>query len=361
MNKNLLIILIVVGVLVLTGIGFALWSNYNSFQVVDQNENQEITNVPNQNTAQPQVSLPTVLTDSKTSPYISTVVVSGTVNPNGAITTYWYEYGQTSSLGLKTSSYLVGSGYTNFYTPAYITGLLSNTDYYFRLNANNLVGTVNGQIYTFKTNNTPPPSGIAPTINTSQATNIEKTTVNLNGQINPNNSITTYWFQYGTTSNLGIVTSFQTSNNSNSLLNVLASVSGLQPATKYYFRVNAQNQFGTVNGQILNFTTNGPADATAPTVKSNSVTAITSSSAKLNASVNPNGAATTYWYEYSTNSLLSLLSSTLEQSLNGNSSAFNVSVDVKNLTSNTKYYVRIVANNQYGTVRGEIVSFTTKK
>lgn len=359
MNNNLIIVLVVVGVLVLAGIGYAVWSSYSSPKVAVQNQT---TNTPNQNTTQaPQISSPVVQTNLNTAPYISTVVVSGTVNPNGDATTYWYEYGQTSALGTQTHAYSIGSGFATFYTPAYITGLASNTTYYFRLSAQNSVGTANGTVYTFETNNTPAPNGVAPTANTSSATSITRTTADLNGQINPKDSVTTYWFEYGTTSNLGAVTSFQTSNNSNSSSSVLVSVSNLQPATKYYFRVNAQNQFGTVNGQILNFTTNGPVDATVPNVSTNPVNAITSTSAKLNANVNPNGVSTTYWFEYSNNSDFSLVSNTPEQSSNNISSASNVSANIDNLTKNTKYYARVVAKNQYGTVRGEAVTFTTKK
>lgn len=365
MNKNSIIVLVILGLLVIAGIGYAIWSNSNSPQVVLNTQNQTQTTTTNTVPVPvSQLSAPTVQTDSSTAPYISTVVVKGTVNPNGAATTYWYEYGETQALGSQTSGYLIGSGYTTLYTPAYIIGLKSNTDYYFRLSAKNSIGTATGSTYSFKTNTTPAPSGVAPTANTSAATSVTKTTANLNGQINPKNSATTFWFEYGLNSDLGSITSFQTSGASDSSAAVLASVSGLQPLTKYYFRLNAQNQFGTTNSQILNFTTAGPAAATTPTVKTNSATAVTSSSAKLNANVNPNGAATTYSFEYSTSSLLSNVGSilnTLQQSLSIGPSAVNVSADITGLTNNTKYYVRTSATNQYGTVKGDVVSFTTKK
>jgi phosphodiesterase/alkaline phosphatase D-like protein len=367
-NKN--IIILIVG-LVVAGLGIGT-IYFFSQQMSPQNPTKTTTPTTTPTTTTPtnsnpvpvsQTSVPTVQTNSSTAPYISTVVVSGTVNPGGALTTYWYEFGETTSLGTKTSAYLLGSGDATLYAPAYITGLRSNTNYYFRLSANNSVGTVNGATYSFKTSTTPAPTGNTPIVNTTPATNITKTTVNLNGQINPKSSVTTYWFEYGLTSNLGAVTPSQASDNGNSSSTVLASLSNLQPLTKYYFRLNAQNQFGTVNGQILNFTTNGPAAATAPSVNTNSANTITRSSVKLNASVNPNGATTTYWFEYSNNSLLSsvVASTTPEQSLDSGTSAVNVSANANNLTNNTKYYVRVVAENQYGTVLGDIVSFTTKK
>jgi phosphodiesterase/alkaline phosphatase D-like protein len=364
MSKTFIVFLTVVVLLVLAGIGYAVWS-YNSPQVSLNTQNQATTTTTNTipvSASQP--SSPVVQTNSNTAPYISTVVVSGTVNPSGAPTTYWYEYGETSALGTQTSIYTLGSEYATFYAPAYITGLKSNTNYYFRLRAKNSIGTESGLTYSFKTSTTPAPTGAAPEASTASASNVARPSANLNGQINPENSVTTFWFEYGSTSNLGTVTSFQTSDVSNSSSAVSASVSNLQPFTKYYFRLDAQNQFGTVNGQILNFTTNGPVTATVPTVKTNSVTAITSTGAKLNASVNPSGYTTTYSFEYSKSSLLlngGLIFNVPQQSLSNGTSAINVSASITNLTNNTKYYVRVIAINQYGTVRGDMVSFTTKR
>lgn len=355
MNENYIAILAILGLVILGGGGYALWNASQTPQLVVQNqEGEPITK---------QAGAPVVQTDSTTAPYISTVVVKGTINPNGAPTTYWYEYGQTSVLSSKTAGYLVGSGYTTLYTPAYITGLLSNTNYYFRLVAQNNLGTVNGITYSFKTNTTPAPNGIAPTTTTNAAADITRTVVNLHGQINSNGSETTFWFEYGTTSELGIVTAFQSAGGNSSSQSVSVSISNLQPLTKYYFRLNAQNQFGTINGQILNFTTQGPSTATVPIVNTNSATSITDASAKLNATVNPGGVATTYWFEYSDNSLLANIVAlkTPEQLLNGGNSVVNVSANIGNLNNNKKYYFKIVAKNQYGTVNGDMELFVTKK
>lgn len=361
MNKTYTIIVILVILIVLGGVGYAIWSGYNPGVVSPVTTS---TDTSNTNTAPvAQVGAPIVVTNATNVPYISTVVINGTVNPNGALTTYWYEYGQTSSLGAKTVVYLVGSGYTNFYTPAYITGLNSDTTYYYRLAANNSFGTVNGATYSFKTNTNPPPSGVSPTTSTTSATSITKTSANLNGQINPNGSQTNFWFEYGLASDLGLVTSLQSAGSTDSSQAISVSISNLKPSTKYYFRLNSQNQFGTVNGQILDFTTQGPSTATAPTTKTNSATAVTNSSAKLNADINPNGATTTYWFEYSNNALLSnlLVTSTTKQTLDAETSPVNASANINDLNNNTKYYFRSVAQNQYGTVIGDISSFTTKK
>lgn len=267
MNKSYIVVLAVVGLILIAGIGYAVWNNFNNPQVVLNTPTPTPTSTLSPTPVVTQPSFPIVQTNSTYAPYISTVVVNGTVNPNGAATTYWYEYGQITGLGFKTSLYLIGSGYSTLNTPAYITGLTPNTNYYFRLSAQNAFGTVNGATYSFKTNNTPAPVGVAPTASTNSATNITRTSANLNGQINPKNAVTTFWFEYGVTSNLGSVTTFQTSANNNVSAAAVASVSGLQPFVKYYFRLDAQNQFGTTNGQIQSFTTNGPVVSPTPKPK----------------------------------------------------------------------------------------------
>lgn len=363
MNRTYTVTIAILAVLLIAAGAYAVYEAYHPAQVVVQSQSSGTTTTATTASTPPQAGLPIVQTNASTAPYISTVVVKGTVNPDGALTTYWYEFGQTTALGMQTNSNLMGSGYTNIYTPAYITGLKANTNYYFRLDAKNSFGTVEGTIYSFATNNTPPPQGTAPTTTTLAATDIARTTANVSGKINPNGSDTTYWFEYGTSAELGSVTAMQSKASSNSTSTVSISISNLQPLTKYYFRLNAQNQFGTVNGQILNFTTKGPASATAPAATTNAAQAITSSSATLTATVNPNGAATTYWFEYSTDSFVShiLVSSTPQQSLSSGNSPVAVSAMISGLRSNTKYYVKIVANNQYGTTQGDIQSFTTSK
>ena len=195
MDKNSIIIsLSIVGLVALGGIGYAVWSTSQTPQVAVQQTPENTTNSTNTTNLVAQAGAPIVQTDSISAPYISTVVTKGTVNPNGAITTYWYEYGQTSSLGLKTAGYSVGSGYTTIYTPAYITGLISNTNYYFRLVSANAFGTVVGATYSFKTNTTPAPTGNAPTTKTTAQTGVSITTANLHGQVQPNGSETTFWF-----------------------------------------------------------------------------------------------------------------------------------------------------------------------
>ena len=311
--------------------------------------------------AQPTAGAPAVVTDSGAAPSNSTVVVTGKVTPNGAPTSYRYEYGETTALGARTASQGIGSGWAAIPSPGYITGLRANTLYYFRLTAQNSFGTVNGSIYSFSTNSNPPPQGNPPAVSANAATDVERTTATLNARVNPRGSQTTYWFEYGTDANFGSVTSLQSAGNGSALTAVSASLSGLSPATKYFFRVNAQNQFGTVNGPTQNFTTKGPV-LSAPAATTRAANNVGTTTATLRGIVDPNGAETSYWFEYSSDSLLGslLLRTTARVSAGAGTNPDSVEADVTGLNSNTTYYFRIVAQNNQGTVRGDKLSFKTK-
>ncbi|HEY0220719.1 MAG TPA: hypothetical protein VGC58_00670 [Candidatus Paceibacterota bacterium] len=208
----------------------------------------------------PKSALPIATTNSTVSPSDTTAIVNGTINPQGAFTSYWYEYGVNSNLGTKTGNQTMGSGFTAIQAPGYITNLTKNTTYYFRLVAENQHGRVAGNQFTFKTTEgSPAPVGSAPSTKTVSASGVTRTTANLNGEVNPNKNMTQYWFEYGKSPELGSVTALSAVGNGNNKLSASVSLSNLQPLTTYYFRLNAQNQFGTINGSILNFKTSGPA------------------------------------------------------------------------------------------------------
>jgi len=308
-------------------------------------------------------SVPTVVTGTEAFVSNSTSLVTGKVTPNGAQTVYWYEYGKTTALGSRTASQTIGSGFIAIPSPAFIDGLSANTTYYYRLSASNSSGAVNGSTLSFTTNTNPPPTGNAPTTETKKAVDVSRTTANLSGQVNPNNAATSFWFEYGETNDLGNATALQAAGNGSAFLNASVSVSNLKPLTKYYFRLNASNQFGTVNGAILSFTTLGPVTSGPAKVDTTVPSSITQNSMKFNGQVNPNGDSTRFWFEYGQDSLLgSLLGSTTKTDVAGSgTSNIAVSTTVTGLSANTRYYYRIVAENSHGIVRGDIVTATTKR
>jgi hypothetical protein len=263
---------IIVGIVALLAIGglFLLASNNQSS--INNMATSTATNTNTDQTTTPvnqqvQAGVPAVATSADFIPTDTTVVVKGTANPNGAMTTYWYEYGLTSNLGTKTTTEILGSGFSTFGTPGYITGLTKNTTYYYRLVAENQFGKVAGTMYTFLTTvGYPPPVGGIPSAKTLAGSSATRTTVNLNGQVNPNKADTSYWFEYGNTTGLGQVTPLVSAGNGSVNLPVTVTLTALEPLRTYYFRIDAQNQFGTVNGSILNIKTLGPATSSLPSI-----------------------------------------------------------------------------------------------
>jgi hypothetical protein len=70
----------------------------------------------------------------------------GSVNPNGAETTYVFEYGPTAGLGGTTSSGNVGSGTSWVSAEKKVLGLNPHQKYYYRVKATNKYGTVTSSI-----------------------------------------------------------------------------------------------------------------------------------------------------------------------------------------------------------------------
>ncbi len=366
MNKNSTKNLIL-GILVALLIGVGVYAYYqNNTNKDDNNGITPTSTVTGTETYIPPASepgVPTVVTTAQAAPSISTVVVSGRVTPNGAQTTYWYEYGKTDALGTRTNAKAIGSGYVAISVPEYITGLSVNTKYYFRLGAQNKYGTVNGATYTFVTNNNPPPQAIMPKVETNAANSISRTTANLNGKVTPNNADTSYWFEYGETQDLGNLTAFRPVGGGSVAIPVSVTISNLNPLTKYYFRLNAQNQYGTVIGPTtVSFTTQGPSNPAAPSAKTDDATSVTVSSAVLNGRVSPNGTDTKYWFEYYPDSPFAgimLLKTTPKQLATSDNTTVAASAKVEGLDANTKYTFRLVVENGYGTRYGNIVAFRT--
>ena len=99
---------------------------------------------------------PTVTTGKATNVAMGSATLNGTVNPNGASTTYYFEWGLTSSYGNTTSAQSAGSGTSNVAVSADLTGLTPETAYHYRLVATNSVGTSYGVHRTFGKSNALP-------------------------------------------------------------------------------------------------------------------------------------------------------------------------------------------------------------
>src|SRR5439155_18322163 len=77
--------------------------------------------------------------------------VSAIVDPNGAATTYAFEYGRSTGYGDGTGVAPVPGTSGQLTVSATLTGLSPATTYHFRVDAYNSVGSTNGADQTFKT------------------------------------------------------------------------------------------------------------------------------------------------------------------------------------------------------------------
>lgn len=97
--------------------------------------------------------------------------------------------------------------------------------------------------------------------------------------------------------------------------------------------------------------------ATAPTVSTGGAANITPTTVRLTGTVDPNGAATTYQFQYGPT--IAYGAATAEATVTGDGKK-TVAVDVINLAPATRYHYRLVATNVRGVARGGDKAFKTK-
>ncbi|KKU73738.1 MAG: Peptidase M23 [Candidatus Wolfebacteria bacterium GW2011_GWB1_47_243] len=209
--------------------------------------------------------------------------------------------------------------------------------------------------------NPPQQNGSAPFVSTNTASAIQQDRATVQGTVNPNNANTNAWFEYGTTQSFGNTTGYQVIGLGNSSTNAVGYFYNLNQNTTYYYRIVAQNAYGTTYGNILSFTTQGSTTGTgsAPYATTHSAYSVAQNSATLQGAANPNGLATTAWFEYGTTQ--SFGNTTGYQTIGLANSASTISGYLSNLSSNTTYYYRIVAQNAYGTTYGNTLNVMTQQ
>ncbi|HXM39872.1 MAG TPA: CARDB domain-containing protein, partial [Bryobacteraceae bacterium] len=96
-----------------------------------------------------------------------------------------------------------------------------------------------------------------------------------------------------------------------------------------------------------------------PIVSTGAASAVTGSGATLGGSVNPNGADTLAWFQYSTNSAMSGSTSTAQIDIGAGTAMVPINANIAGLSGNTLYYFQAWASNRTGISQGSIASFKT--
>jgi hypothetical protein len=294
---------------------------------------------------------PTAITGPVTATAATTVTLSGTVNPNGTATTWQFEYGQSTTYGSTTTAQSAGTGSANTSVSANITGLTPGTQYHYRLVATSTTGgTTDGADGIFTT-----ATSLVPSATTSPATGIAATGATLNGELNPNGQATTYDFEYGKTTSYGSTTGAQNGGSGTTSVAVSAAITGLTAGTTYHDRLVVTSSSGEADGTDMTFTAGGTSEA-GPAATTKAATSVTSTGAKLNGTVNPNGQATTYFFDYGPTT--SYGSKTAVTSAGSGTKAVTAAATLTGLKSGT-YHFRIDATSPAGTSVGSDMTFAT--
>jgi phosphodiesterase/alkaline phosphatase D-like protein len=287
---------------------------------------------------------PAVVTGAATSVTPTSATLNGSVDPNGRATTWFFEYGTSTSYGTRTAAKDAGSGGSAVAVSAPVANLAGGRVYHYRLVATSDAGTSRGADQTFSTTG-------APVVTTDAASSVTPTSARLNGTITPNGQSTSWYFDYGTSTSYGARTAVKSAGSGTRATQVNASVTRLRTGVTYHYRLVATNASGTTVGRDRTFST-----ALQPVVRTDAARDATATTATLTGSVDPRTRATTWWFEYGTSTGYG--SRTPSRSA-GSGSARTVTAAVSGLRPGTTYHYRLVARNDAGTSRGANASFTT--
>lgn len=203
---------------------------------------------------------PTVTTGSSSAVTDTTATVAGTVNPQGQLASYAFQYGTTTAYGQQTALTSAGSGSADVAVRADLAGLTPGTTYHYRVIATPTGGgTVVGADQTFTTSGTAPPPPPTPSATTGAAV-VSGASATLAGTVNPNGLLTSYYFEFGTTTAYGQQTVPQSAGAGTAGVAVGGSLSGLAADATYHYRLVAIGPNGGISiGADRTFATGGPA------------------------------------------------------------------------------------------------------
>ena len=296
-------------------------------------------------------AMPTVTTGQVTNITQTTALGSGNVTSDGgASVTARGVCWSTSHNPTVSGSHASGGTGTGSFT-SNMTGLTANTTYYVRAFATNSQGTSYGSEVSFTTAQ----NVSAPTVTTSQVTNIQQNTAVGGGNVTSDGgaSVTERGICWSTSHNP--TTSGSHANNGTGTGTYTVQMSGLTANTTYYVRAYAINSAGTSYGSEVSFTTQQA--ITVPTVTTSQVTNIQQTSATGGGNVTNSGGANVTERGICWGTSHNPTTSGSHAS-NGTGTG-SYTVNMSGLSPGTTYYVRAYAINSQGTAYGSEVTFIT--
>lgn len=175
---------------------------------------------------------PSVKTGSASSIKQTSVVLNGTINPNGAKTTYWFEWGLTKSYGSTSAVHTLKAGTKAVSVHVTVSGLSPDVRYQFRLFAQNASGSSSGADHTFKTKGLP-----LPVAETEPASSITTNSAIISGVVDPNGESTPTEFAWGDSPTSLSTVPGPTVAATTPLQTIALPLTGLEDGTTFYYQV----------------------------------------------------------------------------------------------------------------------------
>ena len=286
---------------------------------------------------------PVVSTQAASFVSYTSATINGRVNPGGVSTTAQFTYSTSPTFDFDVNTTTVqslGSGTSNVNVNVPLTNLDPHTTYYFQVAATNTGGSAQGSILSFTTLNHPPVA-----VDDTFSSSATSTAFTLDVLANDSDEDGDFFNITGTTNG-----SFGTVSTDGDLITYT-------PGNRFQgndtFTYTITDEFGDTD--VATVTLNK-----APTVTTQAATTVSYTSVTLNASVNPNGVATTAQFSYSTSATLAAgVTTTTAQSVGSGTSAAPVTASITGLLPHTTYYFRASASSSGGSSQDVILSFTT--
>lgn len=233
------------------------------------------------------------------------------------------------------------------------TGLIKNTNYFFKAYVTVNSETFYGKPIQFKTKDTQ-----TPTVTAGTVTNITMTSASLSGEVTSDGGEpgTVRGLCWGSTASPTISNCIDTTVNGTGKGTFSGSITGLAAGNRYYARTYARNIKGIVyNSADIEFKTHDK-----PKVTTNAITNLSSSGCTTGGNVTDDGEVTVtargVCWSTSQNPTADLLTKTVNGSGKGEFTS-----EITGLSQGVTYYVRAYATNQYGTNYGAEIPFITFK
>jgi hypothetical protein len=203
--------------------------------------------------------------------------------------------------------------------------------------------------------------GGSATVAVQPASNVGATSATLQGIVDPNGTVG-YRFEYSTDGVNWTAVSSDRYLSAPDSVPVSATLTGLTPNTQYRVRIVATKVLSisaretTTSGESTLLT-----DAIPPTVAAHGAGAVGLDSAILSATVNPNGSATSYYFEYGTTTAYGSTVPVPHAAIGSGTADQVVSQRIEDLFAGTTYHYRVVAYNGVGSPQVSAdMTFTTK-